>query len=94
MNKEGEKEQAEFLNSENRRMINYHSCKSSDVTLKGTVSENKLSAARLVLEDNLQITNNTQLEWKYNLYLKPDLANMKSVEVGTRKDKHYQDVNQ
>ena len=28
------------------------------------------------------------------LYLKPDLANMKSVEVGTRKDKHYQDVNQ
>ena len=65
-------------------MINYHSCQGSDITLKGTVSENKLSAARLVLEDNLQITNNTQLEWKYNLYLKPDLANMKSVEVGTR----------
>ena len=64
MNKEGEEEQAEFLNSENRRMINYHSCQRSDVTLKGTVSENKLSAARLVLEDNLQITNKTQLEWK------------------------------
>ena len=40
MNKEGEKEQAEFLNSENQRMINYHSCQRSDVTLKGTVSEN------------------------------------------------------
>ena len=61
MNKEGEKEQAEFLNSENRRMINNHSCQRSDVTLKGTVSENKLSTARLVLEDNLQITNKAQL---------------------------------
>ena len=62
MNKEGEEEQAEFLNSENQRMINYHSCQRSDVTLKGTVSENKLSTARLVLEDNLQITNKAQLE--------------------------------
>ena len=61
-----EKEQAEFLNSENWRMINYHSCQRSDVTLKGTVSENKLSTARLVLEDNLQITNKAQLEWQYN----------------------------
>ena len=52
MNKEGEEEQAEFLNSGNRRMINDHSCQESDITLKGTVSENKLSAARLVLEDN------------------------------------------
>ena len=41
---------------------NYHSCQRSDITLKGTVSENKLSTARLVLEDNLQITNKAQLE--------------------------------
>ena len=49
MNKEGEKEQAEFLNSENRRMINYHSCQRSGVTLKGTVSENKQLRGKAVI---------------------------------------------
>ena len=122
MNKEGEKEQAEFLNSENRRIIiilakewrnternsqwkQTAARKSCDKVLCAQLLKTLVTRSHIIFEHSKTCTRRQLADYKQGStgmtvqlsqvqLLKPDLASMKSVEVGTRRDKHYQDVNQ